>query len=236
MQDIKQDTAPFRVMSALAIVSTVNDTVLPALQREGTEVEIIWDPTVALMERIRCGESADAIVAIDWAIDELSRNGRIREETRRPVARAAFGIAMVKGAQKPDMTDANVLRQMLLDCRSIAYSRAGASGIYFEKLIERLEIADEVRAKSIVIPSGFTGELVVQGKAEYAIQQISELMSVEGIELVGPMPPDVQETTDFIAAVFGGAEVDEARAMRFIHRLTDDAARQSYLRHGLTPL
>ena len=223
-------------MSALAIVSTVNDTVLPALVRTGMRVEMIWDPTVALMERIRSGETADAIVAIDWAIDELSRQGLIREETRRPVARAAFGIAMMKGARKPDISDADALRVMLLECGPIAYSRAGASGIYFERLIEQLGIADAVHAKSIVIPAGFTGELIVQGKAEYAIQQISELMSVEGIELVGAMPPDVQETTDFIAAVFNDEKVDLAASMQFIERLTDGAARHSHSRHGLTPL
>lgn len=223
-------------MSALAIVSTVKETVLPALARDGLGVDMIWDPTVALMKRIGSGETADAIVAIDWAIDDLSQKGLIREETRRSVARAAFGIATKKGAQKPDISDADALRRMLLECGSIAYSRAGASGIYFERLIEQLEIADAVRDKSIVIPAGFTGELVAQGKAEYAIQQISELMSVEGIEMVGPMPPDVQETTDFIAAVFADATVDLQGSLQFIERLTDSAARQSYIRHGLTPL
>ena len=227
---------PLRIMSALVIVRTVEETVLPALVRTGLSVEMIWDPTVALMERIARGETADGIVAIDWALDRLAAEGRLLAGSRRAVARAAFGLGVARGAPRPDIATADALRRSLLAARAVAWSRAGASGIYFEKLIDRLGIGAEVRARGVVIPAGFTGEVVVRGEADIAVQQISELMSVEGIDLVGAMPPEVQESTDFGAAVFAGPAVQAVQATRFIDCLTGPEARATLARHGLTPL
>lgn len=226
---------PLRVMSALVIVRTVDETVLPLLAKEGLAVEMVWDPTVALMERVARGETADAIVAIDGAMDRLAAEGRLDPASRRPVARAAFGLGVARGAPQPDIATAEALKQSLLAARAVAWSRAGASGIYFERLIDRLGIGDAVRARGVVIPAGFTGEVVVRGDADIAIQQISELMSVDGIDLVGPMPPEVQEPTDFSAAAFAGPGVDAARAARFIEVLTGPQAREALVRHGLEP-
>src|SRR6218665_647625 len=86
-------TPSITIMSALAILATVNDTVLPSLGPDGPKVELIWDPTVALMQRIANGETADGIVAIDWALDELAGKGLIDTTSRKPVAQAVVGLA-----------------------------------------------------------------------------------------------------------------------------------------------
>lgn len=222
------------MMSALIIRSIVDELILPALMAQGSDVEMIWDPTVALMQRIRNGEKADGIVAIDWAIDELEATGMLSPGSRRPLVQAAFGIAIAQGATKPDISTAASLRQTLLEIPSLVYSRAGASGIYFERLIDALGIGAEVRAKALVIPAGLTGEKVSTGEAALAVQQISELLAVPDIDFLGPFPPEVQETTDFSVALFKDAPGRKG-AEAFIEQLYLPLTRAAYERSGLVP-
>lgn len=223
------------IMSALAVLTVVNSRVLPEFEKDGWRASLVWDPTVALMKRIAAGETADGIVAIEWALDELASRGRIDPSTRRKIARTVVGVAVRPGAPKPDISTADALRDTLLAVPSLVYSRAGASGIFFEKLIDQLGIGDAVRAKSVVIPAGLTGEVLARGEVELAIQQISELMAVDGIDIVGPMPPELQATTDFGAAVFSDAASPEG-ARRFIAALQTPEARLEYKQTGLEPL
>jgi len=132
----------------------------------------------------------------------------------------------------PALTNAADMKALLLSVPSIVYSRSGASGIYFEKLIDRLAVGDAVRAKSIVIPHGLTAEKVRDGEAVLAIQQMSELRAVEGIETPVPFPDDCQQKTDFSAAVFTDAS-DRAGALAFIEALTSPAAGKAYADRGL---
>jgi molybdate transport system substrate-binding protein len=219
-----------RFMCALVIVDAVRQDLLSPL---GTRApEILWEPTAALMKRIEGGERADGIFAIDGALDELEKQGVIDGATRRPLVQAEFGIAVQRGMNLSVPANGDALKGLLIAAPSIVYSRAGASGIYFEKLIDRLGIGPEVRAKSLVIPAGLTGEKVRDGEAALAVQQMSELRAVEGIDIVGPFPADVQQTTDFSAAVFADA-ADRAGAEAFIAALTTPAARAAYLACGL---
>ncbi|HEY0271211.1 MAG TPA: substrate-binding domain-containing protein [Sphingomonas sp.] len=229
------EAVPARMMSALILRALVDELVLPALVAAGSPIDMVWDPTVRLMERLRGGETADGIVAIDWAIDELAAAGRIAPGSRRPLARAAFGIAVARGAAKPDISDAARLRETLLAVPSLVYSRTGASGLYFERLIDRLGIGEAIRAKAIVIPAGLTGETVARGEALLAVQQVSELLAVPGIDILGPFPADVQETTDFSAAIFADA-ADPAGARAFVDQLFTARLREAYLANGLKPL
>lgn len=228
------DTQPVRIMSALAVMATINELVLPAVERDGAKVEMIWDPTVALMKRIKDGETADGIVAIDWALDELAAKGMIDVASRRPVAQAVVGLAVRVGAPRPDISTAAALKNTLLSTPSLVMSKAGASGIYFEKLIDELGIGDAIRAKALVIPRGLTGERLAAGEVELAIQQLSELMVVPGIDVVGPFPAELNATTDFSAAIFTGSN-HTAAVTRFIDALLSGEARADYTRTGLVP-
>jgi molybdate transport system substrate-binding protein len=222
--------ATTRFMCALVIIDAVKQEVLPPLGDDAPE--IVWDPTAALMKRIGAGERADGIFAIDASLDELEARGVIDGATRRPIAEAEFGIAVKPGMGISAPADGEALKALLLNVPSIAYSRSGASGIYFEKLIERLGIVSQVRAKSVVIPAGLTAEKVRDGEAVLAVQQMSELRAVEGIHIIGPFPADVQQTTNFSAAVFTDAD-NPSGARAFIEALSTPAARAAYLARGL---
>ena len=163
--------ASTRFMAALVILDAVNQDLLPLLGEKAPEM--IWDPTVALMNRLKNGERADGIFAIDGPLDELANRNVIDPDSRRLIVEAEFGIAVRSGTNAPRPQNAEELVALLRSVSSLVYSRAGASGIYFEKLIDRLGIGEEIRSKSLVIPAGLTGEKVRDGEAMLAIQPSS---------------------------------------------------------------
>ncbi|EJJ30020.1 molybdate ABC transporter substrate-binding protein [Rhizobium sp. CF142] len=225
---------PVAVMSALILRAIVDETIMPGFEKTGGRAEMIWDPTVGLMRRIADGQKADAIVAIDWAIDELAAKGRLDPASRRPLARASVGVGVVAGAPRPDISTQAALRKTLLDTPTLVYSRTGASGIFFDKMIDDFGIGDAIRSKALVIDAGLTGEKLVSGEVALAIQQVSELLAVPGVDLVGPLPAELQATTDFSVAVFTDALASEA-AGRFLEQLFTPAARNAYGQAGLEP-
>lgn len=219
-----------RFMAALVILSAVDEDLLPDM--DGSRPEMIWDPTAALMARIGRGEKADGIFAIDGPMGKLVEAGVIDPGSVVPVVQAEFGVAVSIDMPAPRLDTADDLIRLLLSVPTICYSRAGASGIYFESLIDRLGIGDDVRSKSLVIPAGLTAEQVQKGRAVLAIQQMSELRAVPGVRIAGPLPPDCQQTTEFSAGVFSDAAEPEA-ARLFIAALTSPKARTAYLARGL---
>jgi len=186
-------------------VHALMDELLPQFERaSGHRVSIRYDPATLMLERISNGETADLIIINSTAMDELARLGRVVPASRRDLARNGIGVAVLAGAPKPDIDSVEAFKRALLAAKSIACTEAGASGIYFARLIERLGIAAEVRAKAKTRPGGLIGELVASGEAELAIQQIPELMAVPGIDLVGPLPKDLQVISTVSASLFAG--------------------------------
>ncbi len=127
--------------------------------------------------------------------------------SRVDLARSGIGIAVRKGAAKPDIASPEALKRALIAAKSVAHSKSGMSGIYFPTVLARLGIAEEMRPK-IVMPDPGTpvGELVAKGDAELGVQQISELLPVAGVEVVGPLPPSLQKITTFTAGVLAAAK------------------------------
>ena len=151
------------------------------------------------MDGLRSGESADVVILTREGLDELAREARVVADSCVDLARSYVGIAVKAGAVHPDIATEPALRAALLGARSVAYSRIGASGILFAQLIERLGIASEINARAVVIPQGFTAERLVTGEADLAVQQISELKQVGGIEVIGPIPHELQTPAVFSA-------------------------------------
>lgn len=219
------------LMSTLAIAGLLREAA-PAIEAVlGAPLQVDLAPTRALEARIRAGERADAAVLTAEAIATLAAEGVLDGATARPLAHSRVGIAVRAGVPHPDIASVDALRRLLLDVPSLCYSRAGASGIFFADLVERLGIAAAVNAKAIVIPQGFTAEKLVSGEAAIAFQQVSELMEVPGIEVVGPLPDGAQTIAMFSGAAFAGAP-DGARVLAAVAACCTPAA---LLAKGLDP-
>lgn len=207
-----------RIISTLAVMGAMRDLSTAYEAHSGKTIQADFSPTVALLQRLRGGEAADIAILTAAGIDDLIAEGLIRPGSRTDVALSFVGIAVKAGGPHPDIGSVEVFRATLLAARSIAYSRIGASGIYFAELIRRLGIEAEVNAKAIIVASGFTAEHAASGAAELAVQQISELLVVPGIELVGPLPPEIQTTATFSAGLLTASkQPSEASALlRFL--------------------
>lgn len=222
-----------RLMTTLAVEAAFKRSVLPDWVAIHGELDVVWAPTNVLLERIASGERGDVVVLIDKPMAELAQNGIVRADTIAPIAQARFGLGTKSGAPKPDISTPDAFIKTLKEARSIAYSLTGASGVYFTQLLDKLGIADEVLAKAVAIRAGFTAEKVLSGEADLAVQQVSELMSVDGIDVVGPFPDPLQQPTDFSAAIFTDA-ADLDLAQRFMAHLTSQASHAAYEAGGLT--
>ncbi len=228
-------TAALHVLSTLALAKAMDELVARHRQQTGTIVQADFAPTNALSSRIRSGESGDLAILTAQAVDQLIDEGRLVPGSRTDIALSYVGIAVKAGARRPDIGSVEAFRSTLLDAKSIAYSRIGASGVFFADLIERLGIAAEVNAKARIIPSGFTAELVARGEVELAVQQLSELLAVPGIELAGRLPQEIESVTTFSAGVLTGSAQRES-AMSFTAMLMSRESAPVLQASGLEPL
>lgn len=224
-----------KLLSTLAVRGA-----LPALMQRyervtGTGVDVHFEPTNGLLARIAAGEAADVAILTRAAIDDLAARGVLVPHSVADVAISLVGIAVNAGAARPDISSVEALKATLMAAKSIAYSKIGASGVFFAELIQRLGIADEVNAKATIIPSGLTAELAARGDVELAVQQVSELMLVPGIDVVGPLPPGAESVTMFSAGVFAGSDQAEA-ALELIAYLRSADATRALHAAGLQPV
>ncbi|MEH2608450.1 molybdate transport system substrate-binding protein [Bradyrhizobium sp. AZCC 1693] len=193
-----------RVLSTLALKGAVHDLTSQYQAAGGAHIDADFAPTLALLERLRAGEAADVVILTREGLNEVAREARVAAESCVDLARSFVGIAVKAGVAHPDISTEVALRVALLGARSVAYSRLGASGILFAKLIERLGIASDINARAVIIPQGFTADRLVTGEADLAVQQISELKQVAGIDVVGPIPHQLQ--TPAVRRTNGGDE------------------------------
>jgi molybdate transport system substrate-binding protein len=207
-----------RMLSTLGLMGAMRSLSLAFEARSGIRVEADFAPTLALLKRLRDGEAADLVILTREGLDEMLGEGRVVADGAADLARSYVGIAVRAGQANPDIASEAALRKTLLAARSVAYSRLGASGVYFAQLIVRMGIAAEVNAKATIVEQGFTAERLVSGEADLAVQQISELKQVGGIEVVGPIPHDLQTPAVFSAGRLANAKHPEAaeRLLRYL--------------------
>ncbi|HEV7565189.1 MAG TPA: substrate-binding domain-containing protein [Microbacteriaceae bacterium] len=226
------DPTAVSLWAALVVAGAFDATVIPAFTAE-TEwtVDAAFDPTTVLMKRIADGELPEVIISTTGSLEGLPA-GTLAEASITPLVRTGIGVGAAEGSAARQIETVEDLTAALLAARSVAYSRTGQSGIYFASLIEKLGIADEVNAKATIVEKGFTGEAVIDGRADLAIQQVSELRYVPGIAVVGPLPEPVQWYTDFsIAITSAGADSAGAQALHAF--LLGELARNAYVAEGL---
>jgi len=209
------------------------DEITPALDGRGLYFVASYGATNVLIPKIGAGETADVAILTDAGIEGLIEHGTLAAGSRRDLARSAIGIAVKAGAPKPDIRTVDSFKQTLLAARSIAFSRSGASGIHFANLISQLGIADEVARKARIF-DGVVGTLAARGEVEIAVQQVSELKLVGGIDIVGPLPDALQKVTVFSAGVFA-ASPRPAAAGLFIEALRTPDVAAVMRNQGLEP-
>jgi molybdate transport system substrate-binding protein len=197
-------------------LKTVMLDLAPAFERtSGTKLAITWGSAAGLVKELEAGAAADLVILTAEAIDDLIKRGKVVAGSRVDLARSGIGIAVRKGTSKPDIGSPDALKQTLLAAKSVAHSKTGMSGIYFPTVLARLGITDAMQSK-IVMPEPGTpvGDVVAKGEAEIGVQQISELLPVAGVEVVGPLPATLQKITTFSAGVPSAAkEPDAAKAL-----------------------
>jgi molybdate transport system substrate-binding protein len=177
----------------------------------GTKPVMTWGSAAGLVKELDGGTAADLVILTAEAIDELIARGKVVPGSRVDLARSGIGIAVRNGAKRPDIATPDALKQALLAAKSVAHSKTGMSGIYFPTVLARLGITDAMKSK-IVMPEPGTpvGEVIANGGAEMGVQQISELLPVAGIEIVGPLPASLQKITVFSAGILAGAKASDA--------------------------
>jgi molybdate transport system substrate-binding protein len=222
-----------RVLSTLALKGAIGDLAARFEAGGGARIDADFAPTLALLERMRGGEGADVVILTKEALDDLAAKGIVAADSCADLARSFVGIAVKAGAAHPDIATPEALRATLLDGR-VAYSRIGASGIFFVQLIERLGVANEINARATIIPSGFTAERLITGEADLAVQQISELKLVPGVEIVGPIPRELQIPAVFSAGRLAASN-NVVQSDRLLKYLASPEAVPALRESGLEP-
>ena len=215
--------------------------VVPVFERKtGLTVSTAYGPSMgttpnAIPVRLARGEEADVLIMVKEALVDLIAQGKAIGATRVDLVRSPIGIAVRAGSLKPDIGTPDALRRTLLAVKSVAYSDS-ASGVYVEtQLFKRLGIEEQMKGKARMIPAEPVAGVVARGDAELGFQQISELLPVAGVEVVGPIPDEVQKITIFSAAVASGAKSVEA-AKALIAYLAGAEVTSALRRSGLDPL
>ncbi len=232
--------AEVRVMISGGLSAAYN-TLVPEFERAtGNKVVTAYGPSMgttvnAIPVRLERGEPADVLIMVGYALDDLAKNGKVIADSRVELVKSGIGIAVKAGAPHPDISSAETIKRVLLAAKSIAYSDS-ASGVYVSTaMFQKLGIAEEMKNKARKIPATPVGEIVAHGDAEIGFQQISELKPVQGIDIVGPLPEELQQFTVFSAGIATvSKEPDAGKAL--IKFLASPAARDEIVKSGMEPI
>ena len=220
--------AEIKVLSTIGVQSALEDLVPRFEVASGHKVIIAFGLSAQLSKRVADGEPLDVFVGTRAGVDGLLKTGMISTGSDATIASSGVGIAVRAGASRPDVSTPEALKRALLAARAIGWGNpaaGGAGAVHFAKVIERLGIADEVKAKSkYLAPGAFVGPMLTSGEVDLGVQQLPELASVSGVDIAGPLPGDLQAITVFVAGISASArEANAARALLAFLRSPDAA-------------
>ena len=232
--------AEVQVMISGGLTAAYN-VLVPEFERlTGNKVLTAYGPSMgttvnAIPIRLERGEGADVLIMVGYALGDLVKQGKVIADSRIDLTKSPIGIAVKSGAPKPDISSADAVKRALLAAKSIAYSDS-ASGVYVStEMFEKLGIADAMKDKAKKIPATPVGEIVAHGDAEIGLQQISELKPVEGIDIVGSLPDELQKITVFSAGIATvSKEPDAGKAL--IKFLASPTASAAIIKSGMEPI
>lgn len=200
----------------------------------GHKVTAAWSSTTDIQKRIAAGEIHDLVILGNSGTEALIRDGKLVGGTKAVFARSGIYIAVRAGAPRPDIGSAEAMKKTLLAAKSVGYSE-GASGTYLVGMFQKLGVYDQVKQKAAIGKANVPiGGMVVAGEAEIGFHQLSELLPVKGIDIIGPLPPELQYLTVFSGALHSAAPQKDA-ATDLIKFLTAPAVAERIKRHGLEP-
>jgi molybdate transport system substrate-binding protein len=209
--------AEIKVLTAGAFKQVLLVLVPDFEKQTGHKVILENDTVGALTKRIEGGEAFDLAVLTPAAVNDLSTKGKFVAGSRTNLGRVGVGVVVKEGAPKPDISSVDAFKKTLLAAKSVAYidpAAGGSSGIYVAGLLDKLGIAADVKPKAKLIPGGAVAEHIARGEAEIGIHQISEILPVKGITLIGPLPADIQNYTVYAAGLgANGKESEAAKAL-----------------------
>ena len=226
--------ADIKVLSTQATEDTYRELVPQFEKATGHKVTTIFTGTLNVQKRLADGESYDMIIMAGPAIDAQIKAGKAIAGSRVDIAKSGVAVGVPKGAPKPDISTTEALKKTILAAKSIGYS-TGPSGVYILTVFEKLGVADQVKGKLKQTPSGvFVGSIIANREVEIGFQQVSELGNFPGVDYVGPLPADVQQTTVFSSGIVAAAKEPEA-AKALVKFLTTPAAGAAFKKRGMEP-
>lgn len=197
---------PLKLLSSMATRELLNELVAQFERSTGQQVTAEAAGGVDVAKRVRAGEAVDVVVLSSTAIDSLIAAGSLLPDSRVDLVKSGVAIAVRDGAPQPDVTSEEAVKRAVLSAKTLSFS-TGPSGVYLEKLFERWGILQEIRGRIVVPPPGKpVGSLVADGTVELGFQQLSELMTLPGIKVIGPLPPEIQTITLFAGGVSSGCD------------------------------
>ncbi len=220
--------------STLACEHALHD-IVPVFERaSGHKINITFEAGPDLMTKLRSGLAGDLVIGPSDFTDGLLQEGRLITGSRVDFVRSGSAIAVREGAPKPEVGTPAKLKTALLAAKTVSYSR-GVSGLHFARVLEQLDIAEEVKSK-LVAPQGreLVGAVVARGDAEIGIQQLSELLPVAGIHILGPLPDELQRFMVYGASLLAGAK-EPAAASEFVSFLKSEVAATVFRKNGMEP-
>jgi molybdate transport system substrate-binding protein len=230
--------AEIKVFSTVGVKSVLEDLVPKFEKATGHKLAITWSTASLLAKRVQAGEQADALILIKGNLETLQKEGKIMPGTDVIFSKSIFAVGVKAGAAKPDISTPDALKQALLASKAVSYTdpaTGGASGVYTAKQIAKLGITEQMKGKTKHPASGgFSGSLLVDGQADIAINSKPELLSVPGVEVVGPLPGDMAYTVIYAAGVqSGAAQADAAKAL--VKYLMSPEAQDMFKAKGFDP-
>jgi molybdate transport system substrate-binding protein len=230
--------AEIQVVSGGAFKQVLSALAAQYQKESGNTLAITYQTVGQHLALIRDGkEKFDVAILTPEAIDTLAKEGSIVPGTRADLAKTGVGVVVKAGAPLPDISTVAAFKQTLLAAKSVAYidpKSGGSSGIYVERLLQQLGIADQVNAKAVLVHGGAVADHIADGEAEIGIHQISEILPVAGTTLVGPLPAEIQNFTVYAAGV-GSAAADGATARALVKFLSGPHALPIIKAKGMQP-
>lgn len=224
-----------KVLSSVALKSALEELAPRYEQATGNRLTVSFDVASSLKNRIAAGEPFDVAILTPATIDGLAKDAKIDASSRADIARSGVGLAVHSGEAKPDISSVEDFKQSMLSAISVAYSKNGASGIYFSGLLDRLGLTEAMKTRLKAVSGPSPLGLVADGEAQIGVQLTSEILATPGVDLVGPLPTEIQNFTVLTAAVAQTASEPEA-GNRFIRFLKGAEATAVLRRKGLEPL